>query len=130
MNIGGIILAVIAYIILGMFWYSPVLFGNVWMKVTGVNPEKTDKEKMNLIYGISALAALITASVLDYLQLQFDVQSISQAFFLGFVLWFGFTFTSTMVNNMYQGKQKALTIIDAGYQLTTVLVMSIILYFL
>lgn len=130
MNIGGIILAVISYIIIGMFWYSPVLFGTVWMKVTGVKPEKTDKEKMNMLYGLSAFSALITATILEYLQIEFDVQSLAQALFLGFVLWLGFTFTSTMVNNMFQGKKKAVTIIDSGYHLTTVMVMSVILYFL
>lgn len=130
MNIGGIILSVIAYILIGMFWYSQLLFGNLWSKLTNIKPEKIDKEKMNITYGVSAFACLLTAVILDFLQTQFDVQTLAQALFLGFVLWFGFTFTSTLVNNMYQSKQFMLTVIDSGYQLVTILVMSIILYFL
>lgn len=130
MNIGGYVLSVVAYIIVGMLWYSPALFGTTWMKITGMRPEKIDKEKMNVMYGLSALAALVTAIIIDYLQVQFDVQSLQQALTLGFLLWLGFTLTSIMVVNMYEGRSKKLTLIDSGYQLATILISSVIMYFL
>lgn len=127
--VGAIALCVIAYMIIGMFWYSPFLFGSKWAAITKKGPENTDKERMNLLYGLSALGALLTAVVLNYIMSEVDIINLQQSLFLGCMLWLGFAFPQTLSNNLFQGKPKLLTIIDSGYSLASILAMSTILYF-
>lgn len=129
-TIGALALCVIAYMIIGMLWYSPVLFGNIWSKLTGMGPDKVEKDHMMKLYGFSAMSSFVMASVLNYVMAEVEIQDIRQALFLGFMLWFGFVFTSTLVNNLFQGKSKKLLFIDSGYYLANALAMSTILFFL
>ncbi len=116
--------------IVGMLWYSPVLFGTIWSKLTGRGSENAKKDEMNSLYGLSAFSAFVMAAVLHYVMTEVEVQTIGEALLLGFMMWLGFTFTSTLVNNLFQGKPRALIFIDSGYYLVSSLVMSTILFFL
>lgn len=128
--IGAIALCVIAHLILGMMWYSPLLFGNIWAKLAN-RPFYSDKQdEMNILYGLSALAAFTMAVVLQYVMTEVEVQHIREALLLGSMLWLGFTFTSTVVNSQYQGKSKKLVFIDSSYYLVSSLIMSVILFVL
>lgn len=127
---GALALCVIAYMILGMLWYSPVLFGTVWSKLTGRGAEAAKKDEMNKLYGMSTFSAFIMAAVLNYVMSEVEIQTITEALLLGFMLWLGFVFTSTMVNNLFQGKPRKLIFIDSGYYLANALVMSAILFYL
>ncbi len=129
-TIGALALCVIAYMIIGMLWYSPVLFGNVWSKLTGRGLEHAKNEDMSKMYGLSALSAFVMAFVLNYVMTEVEIQTFQEALLLGFMLWLGFTFTSTMVNNLFQGKPRKLIFIDSGYYLANALVMSAILFFM
>lgn len=127
--IGAIGLCVISYMILGMFWYSPILFGTIWARITKRGPENVDREKMNLMYGVSAMGALLSAIILYVIMSQVDIKTVYQAVLLGFLVWLGFSLPSTVVQNVFQGKKFLLTMIDSGYHLATILAMSSILYF-
>lgn len=127
---GGLALCVIAYMIIGMIWYSPILFGNVWSKLTGRGSHTAKKEEMNVLYMVSASSSFIMAAVLNYVMAEVEIQTVQEALLLGFMLWLGFTYPSTMVNALFQGKPRKLIFIDSGYYLVSILIMSIILFFL
>ncbi len=129
-TIGAVALCVIAYMILGMIWYSHILFGTVWAKLTGRGAEKLQNEDTTKMYGLSAISAFVMAFVLNYVMAEVEVQSYPEALLLGFMLWLGFTFTSTLVNNTFQGRPRKLLFIDSGYYLVNALVMSTILFFM
>lgn len=128
MIIGGILLAVIANMILGSLYYSPIAFFKPWVAITKTGPDKMKKDQMiHLMLG-SAFLSFITAIVLSILIPQFDVRSISQAALLGFLVWLGFSMPTTFLNNMYQMKPLKLSWIDTGYQLIGNIVMSSIIF--
>ncbi|CAN5186435.1 hypothetical protein BH09PAT2_BH09PAT2_09950 [soil metagenome] len=129
-TIGALALCVIAYMIIGMLWYSPLLFGNIWAKLTGRGSENMQMEDMTRIYLLSSISSLVMAFVLNYVMTEVEVQNISQALLVGFMLWLGFAFTSTTVNNLFQGRPRRLIFIDSGYFLASSLAMSAILFFM
>ena len=130
MSIGGILLSMVAYMIIGTFWYSGAFLGKVWQKLVKLDFDKMDREKMTAAFVSSAAAAFVMASVLNYLMVEFEVSTTVQALSLGGMLWLGFSGTSIFVNNMYQQKPLLLTLVDGGYQLAGILTMSSILYYL
>lgn len=50
LNIWVIIGAGTAYTILGALWYSPVLFGNIWLKITKRNTTEMEAPKFQLVF--------------------------------------------------------------------------------
>lgn len=115
--------------ILGFLWYAPFAFGKRWMKLTGKGMDTMDKEKMTMVFGLSALGALIQAIILSYLMVQFNVKNLNQAIILSTMLGVGFSFPAILTNNLYQQKKIELTFIDAGYQIAGIVLMGAILFF-
>jgi len=130
MSIGGILLSVVAYMLIGTFWYSGAFLGKIWQKLVKLDFDKMDREKMTAAFVSSAAAAFVMASALNYLMVEFEVSTLIQALSLGGTLWLGFSGTSIFVNNMYQQKPILLTLVDGGYQLVNLLAMSAILFYL
>ena len=67
------ITAIIAAIIsmgLGFIWYSPYVFGKIFMKETGMTPEKMEESKesgsqnMAKTYALSTILSVVTALVI------------------------------------------------------------------
>jgi len=53
-NFVSIIVAALAYMLLGALWYSPVLFGNAWMKGIGKTKEQVtaDASPVNYVWAL------------------------------------------------------------------------------
>lgn len=62
-NILAVLVATLGAFALGGLWYSPVLFGNVWMAATGITEEQAGQGNPAKIYGISFVWALLGATV-------------------------------------------------------------------
>jgi len=46
MNVYAILVAAIVPMVLGFIWYNPILFGNVWMRESGITEEKMKSGNM------------------------------------------------------------------------------------
>ena len=135
----GILLAAIASMILGMVWYSPVLFGVPWMKYVGMTPEvmneaKKDpaiKKRINLGYLGTFIFALLAAYILGLFLKNMFVPSIVDAIRIGFFAWLGFVAPSMSGEYLFNTKPKPwhLYAINAGYWFVSLLLMSAILFF-
>lgn len=56
--------AAVAALVIGAIWYHPKVFGNVWMKASGMTEEKMKTGKMAVIFGFSLLFAVLLATLL------------------------------------------------------------------
>ena len=128
MILGGVLLAVLANLILGTIYYSPAFLGKPWVKLTGTGPEKMKKDQIIFLMAGGALLALLNAGILALLMPQYEVSSYYQALLFGGILWLGFMMPTVFLNNMYQMKPILLSVIDSGFQLVSILAMSVILY--
>lgn len=128
MLVGGIALAIIANMIIGALYYSPVFALNLWKKLIPKKQKDGNPDGMIVLLLGSAIMSFISAVVLVILMPQFEISSVAQSALFGFLLWLGFSMPAIAVNNMYQQNPWLLTVVDAGYQLLGIVTMSVILY--
>lgn len=82
-----LIAAVVAYII-GALWYSPLLFGNKWMKLAKIT--KNDAKNMGASTFIASfIAAIVMYTVLAYLILLANIMTLQSAILLALTLSVG-----------------------------------------
>ena len=118
--------AALTNIFIGVIWYSPLLFGNLWAKAQGFSKEQL-KETAGRAFIVSLFCYLVMAFVLALLISYTGVSMVLQGAFLGFLLWIGFLATLGLTAHTFSGKPLSIYLIDAGYQLVYVVAMGVIL---
>jgi len=124
----AVIVAGIAYFMLGGLWYSKALFGSKWAAL-----QKMDMNDPNMKKGVGAIMfysfilMLFTAIGLAILVVRMDVVLLSGAIKLGLVTGLLFAITSVSISFVYEKKPMALHFITGGYLLLGNIVAAIIL---
>ncbi len=124
-----IIIAAIVSMLIGSFWYSPLMFGNLWMKLSGLSSKDLDKVKkrgMGKIYLTSFISTLVLAYVLNYIISYFGEIEFITLIFNVFLIWLGFIATTMLSSVLWEGKKVSLYLLNITYQLFSIVVMSII----
>ena len=62
-NVWAVLAAGVASMVLGGLWYSPVLFGNAWMRASGITEERARSANMTKVMGTAFLLAILGAWV-------------------------------------------------------------------
>ena len=131
-NYVAVLFAALSTMLVGSVWYTPAVFGKVWMKLAKV---KSDKKmtgaQMTKLFGLTFLAALVSAYVLAhvaYLSNQFFGNTFLQdTLSTGFWLWFGFTVARILTHDLFEGRPGKLTVLNLGNEFVTVMVMALII---
>ena len=118
--------AAVASMVLGFLWYSPILFGREWQELMGF--KKGEKRGgMMKGYAIMAIASVVSSFVLKQFIDLFYIVNFFDAIQLAFWIWLGFQATVIINQVIFGGKSWKLFVIDSGYQLGSLLLMSWIL---
>ncbi|MBI5066113.1 DUF1761 domain-containing protein [Candidatus Woesearchaeota archaeon] len=123
----GIVLATLASYALGALWHSPLMFGNAWARLSGMDKKikKVSKSSMNLAYGGTLVTTLLTAFVLSlFLE---KITLFGEGLFLAFAIWFGFYATSQLGMVLWEQKSFKLFLINSGHSLVALLVMAAVI---
>ena len=128
-NYVAVLVAAIASIVLGFLWYGP-FFGKKWMRLSGIDPNGP-KPKMGKTQVIMLISALLMAFVLDH-ALIFGNAYLGTSGFSGAVMgafwnWLGFIAPVTVGAVLWEKKSWSLWMINAGYYLVSLIIMSWIL---
>jgi hypothetical protein len=126
-NFWPVLVATIAAMIIGWIWYTPSVFGNIWMRSTGKRMEDMDKASANRGMSGMVIVALIEAYILAHFVQYVNATTISGAVQLAFWVWLGFVATVSASGVLFEGKPKSWWLITNGYQLVTLIVMACIL---
>lgn len=128
-NLMAVLVCGIASMVIGFVWYSKALFGNTWMKLSGVSEADMKKANSNMpmLYGTMFIASLVMAYVLAHFAKYAGALTLTDGMVAGFWAWLGFVATTMLTNVLYEGKPVKLYLINAGYQLVTLVVMGMIL---
>lgn len=62
----AVIVAALSVFVVGGIWYSPLLFGNAWMKENGLTVDDVKKGNAAKIYGWTFILSLISAANLAF----------------------------------------------------------------
>ncbi|AWI24596.1 DUF1761 domain-containing protein [Flavobacterium pallidum] len=66
-NFTAIFVAALSSLLVGFIWYSPKVFGNIWMRETGVNMEDGKKPNMAMIFTLVYIYSVFIAFILTAL---------------------------------------------------------------
>ncbi|MEK6275006.1 MAG: DUF1761 domain-containing protein [Actinomycetota bacterium] len=124
-NYVAVIIAALVPMVLGALWYSPALFAGPWMRAVG----RTEDELrgMGLGYVLSAVAAVLSSYALARIERWAEVDDLWNGACVGLLAWVGFVAGVLAVTTYFGGRPRALWIINAGYQLVSLVVMGAIL---
>lgn len=122
--------AAVASMIIGALWYSPLLFGKLWMTLSGFTEEKlaeAKKKGMGTSYAVAFAGTLLMSYVLahfiDYVQATTIVGGLQG----GFWIWLGFIVPVLLSSVLWEGKSVKLYMLNIAYYAVTLMAMSVIL---
>lgn len=123
-----LLVASLAAFVVGALWYSPALFGNVWVKEMGITAAEAKKMSKNpaKTYVLGFLSTVVTAYVLWYFMGAMEVTDSKGAAMLAFWIWLGFTAMKDLGGMLWEGKSFKLFLINASYGLVTLLAMAMV----
>lgn len=127
-NYFAILVCGVVAIGLGSLWYSPFLFGKLWLQETDHSEEDLKRRSSSLrIYGLTFIGHLVMAYVLARVMNYTNATTVIEGMRIAFLCWLGFTAASMLINAVYEKKSIRLVAVDGGYHLIVLLVFGIIL---
>jgi MFS family permease len=124
----AVLVAAVAYFMIGGLWYSKVLFGPKWASLVGLNMNDPEKNKgvVKLMIG-SFIFMLITCIGLALLVVRMDLFILSSGIKLGLITGICFAVTAVAITYIYESKPTALYAITCGYHLIGNIAAAVIL---
>lgn len=119
-----LLVAAVVWFVIGAVWYSPVLFAKPWMAALGKK-----REEMSMSAGpmlVTFLAQFLMVVVLAWFAHTTGVPTVLRGAYLGFKVWL-FVALAMLINGSFQGGDRRLWGIDAGYHLVGLAVAGAIL---
>lgn len=126
-NLIPVIVAAVINMAIGALWYSPLVFGKVWLKSIGKTPEDFAGGSNGMIYVFNTIASLVFAYILAHIIKFIPSITISQGAQVGFWVWLGFVVTTVLPGYLYEQRPKLLYLIFILYQLVAIVLMGIVL---
>lgn len=122
----AILLSAILAFVLGFLWYSPKMFGEVWLDAIGRRPEDVTESNMAL-HAVSIVGWLASAFVYALLISQPMLQgSVKDYIFLSIALWGAFMMPAKAAALLHGNFNTKLLWIDGGYHLAGYLIFAIV----
>lgn|SRR5512144_1718206 len=125
----AIVVAAVAAFVLGALWYSPVLFGKIWVAASGLTPEKIEAMRASAprAYAVSFLCNLVMAGALCVLLQRIGIVSWLTGAKLGGLVGVGFAATLGLTATMYSDRKLSAWAIVTAYQVAYLVLMGAIL---
>lgn len=123
----ALVVAAFAGFVVGGAWYGP-LFGKKWAAARGLSGDQLN-EGFNapLVFGLVFVLNLFSALILDHTVATYGDPDLSLTMMITGGVALGFIVPAIAVNYLFSRLSLGLFVIDAGYWLTTYLVMGVIL---
>ena len=122
----AVLVAAIAGMALGALWYSPLLFGNAWMRAAGITEEQVNAGNKLKIFGLTFLFLLIMAICLAAFLGTPEIDLESGTIY-GFLTGFGWIFFAIGVNALFEQRSWKYILINGGYWVAVMTVMGAVI---
>ena len=126
-NYWAILVAGLAYMVLGAIWYSPVLFGNVWMKGIGKTKEQVNAQFSPMKYVWALIGSLVAAYGIARLMSWTGGDSVRDGIMVGLLTSICLVLTAFTVSDIMENRPKNLTIVNVFYNIVGFVVIGIII---
>lgn len=125
-NVWAILAATAAAFVIGGLWYSPVLFGKVWMRVNGFRDEDLAKGGQAKIFGLAFVLTLVMAANLAIFLADAKTNTAWGAT-AGFLAGFGWVAMGLAVIALFERRSWKYVLVNGGYMVVAFVVMGTIL---
>ena len=126
-NIWAVLVSLLCQMVLGALWYSPVLFGNIWLRLTGQKAEDISKEDASRSMMISIVPSLILVFSLALVVAFVNASTIIDALIIGSVVSIGFIGTISFNLVLFESRPVKLFLLNAGYPFVSLNICAVIL---
>jgi len=117
LNYLAIIVCTVFSMILGFIWYTPITFGNVWMREVGLNAADIKPADAIKGYLFSLLSSFIQVMVLGVFMRLMGAATALQGLYAGAAVGIGFIALTFISNDMYEQRSFTLSLINSGYRI-------------
>ena len=126
-----VLVAAVTSIIISGLWYSPLLFGNLWVHLSGIDMKKVNamkkESKVGRSYFWAFVMTLITCYVLAHFVAYVDATTFGGGAVLAFWVWLGFMVPLSLNDVLWGGKSFKLFLLNAAHHLIALIVAAGIL---
>ena len=126
-NYIAVIVSAVLIFLLGGLWYSPLLFARQWMSAINKSEEELKKEAKPVNYLVAFMQGLISAYILSVFISWAQAATLGSGAWTGFMCWFGFAGSTSLIHNVFGGRPSKLWLIDSGHTLVSFISAGIIL---
>ena len=118
--------------VIGMIWYSRAVFGNIWMRLAGVTPDRAEAAKKHMLMSIAGgvITSAVTAGALWSLLMLAPALVLVDALWLAGFAWLGFVVPVLLAPVLWEGKPFALFLLNAAHYLISFLAVAAVLFYL
>lgn len=130
-NLLAVLVAAVASMVISALWYSPLLFGKLWMRLSGIDMKKISKMKkkgkVGRSYFWAFIATLLTSYVLAHFVRYVTASTFADGAQLAFWLWLGFVAPLLLGSVLWKGEPFKLFVLNAAHHLIALVVAAGIL---
>lgn len=127
-NYIAVLIASIVSFVVGMLWYSPFIFGKIWMRELKMSGKKFKKKDMILSSVANFFATLILVCVYSRFIIYLTVENVLDVLSMSFMVWIGFFVCTTLIGGvLWERKSLKSFAIGAGYWLVNLIVIGLVL---
>lgn len=127
----AVILAALAYFVIGAIWYAPPLFGRAWMAAGGIaDARETGQGPGPAIYAVPLVGSVLSAIALGMIALASGTDTVGEGVVLGLVVGVGFAISIALVTATFESNKPKPFVwgaINGGYHLVGNLVAAIVI---
>ncbi len=120
----GVILSAVASIVIGGAWYSPFLFGPMWMRETGLTEQRMKNMRTTPAQAMSfaVVLGLLFALLMNILFTWIGVRTIAQGALLAAACSLTFYVVPMLIHAVFEDSSKKVWVIYASHELLLAIV--------
>ncbi len=126
-NFWAVLVSIVTNMVIGALWYSPVLFGNVWLKLIGKKAEEISKEDANKSMSFSIIPAVVSIGSLAFVLSLVNPGTLVDAIIVASVIAVGFIGMAAFNLVLFENRSVALTILNTGYSFVSLNVAAVVM---
>jgi len=126
-TIVALVAAVVVNVVLGMLWYSPLLFGKPWMKLRGIDEDNQPEARCGYVVSMTGAVVLGLALLMFYRLM--GIESPGAAAAVALMAWIGFVLPAKSLDTAWGGGSWKLFAIDAGWLLVQFVAIGLVMWF-